>query len=135
MKQRICSNISALDTGSWGDGLDLKTKDVAPGTQLAVSRTVSKNRFHIRLFYQLIDNTLSQTVYESDKGQWAVSPIESESDEFKACPNSSLAAVSSGGTRLFYQNSSGDIVEIQESNGLWTDRKLASVQRENISSR
>ena len=126
VKQRKYTATGTLDLGSWSDGLDLMTRDVAPGTQLAVSRTVYKNRFQIRLFYQLTDDILSQTVYQSDKGQWAVSPIESEDGvEFKACPNSSLAAASSGGTRLYYQNTSKEIVEIKESDGLWTDRKLA----------
>jgi hypothetical protein len=78
------------------------------------------------LFYQLQDDTLSQTKYESDHAEWKLSPIESEIDEFqfKARPGSNLAAASNGGIRLFYQNPGGDIVEIQESDDLWTDREL-----------
>jgi hypothetical protein len=114
-------------------------KDVASGSQLAVARTIlPKNRIHIRLFYQLQDDTLSQTKYESDHAEWKVSPIESESDEFqfKARPGSSLAAASNGGIRLFYQNTGRDIVEIQESDDLWTDRELTFTpllgERENM---
>ena len=119
--------------GSWTNGLDIQATNVSsrtaqtPVTQLAVARTGWRNdNISIRLFYQSVNNTLRQTMFTSGRGIWEDSLIESEDGNFEASPGGGLAATSSGGIRLFYQNPHGDIKAIKESGNEWIDRKVLS---------